>query len=95
MDGENGCAALQAEFPMRDTDKLRVLGAEFRAKSVGGVWTGRVLAVDGAHFGQLNPGPAAEGPPRYYVTRRGCYALPCIAGCDAECRLLILGISQS
>ena len=40
-----GCAALQAEFPMRDTDKLRVLEAEFRAKSVGGVWT-----VDGGSF---------------------------------------------
>ena len=83
MDGENGCAALQAEFPMRDTDKLRVPGAELRAKSVGGVWTGQVLVVDGVHFGQLSPGSAVENPLRYYVMRRGCYTLLCIAGCDA------------
>lgn len=77
--GVNGRAALQAEFPMRDTDKLRVLEAEFRAKSVGGVWTGQVLAVDGVHFEQLNPGSTVENPLKYYVTRKGCYALLCIA----------------
>ena len=94
VDGVNGRAALQAEFPMRDTDKLRVLEAEFRAKSVGGVWTGQVLAVDGVHFEQLNPGSAVENPLKYYVTRKGCYALLCIAGCDAECRFLVLDIPQ-
>ena len=56
-----------------------MLEAEFRAKSVGGVWTGQVLAVDGVHFEQLNPGSTVENPLKYYVTRKGCYALLCIA----------------
>jgi hypothetical protein len=90
VDGVNGCPALQAEFPMRDSEKLRVLEAEFRAKSVGGVWTGQVMAVDGVHFEQKNPGSAVENPLKYYVTRKGCYALLCIAGCDAECRFLVI-----
>jgi len=94
VDGVDRCAALQAESPMRDTAKLRVLEAEFHAKSVGGVWTGQALAVDGAHFEQLNPGSAVGNLLRYYATRRSCYALLCIAGCGAECRFLVLNISQ-
>jgi hypothetical protein len=32
---------------------------------------------------------------RYYVARKGKYALLCMAMCDAECRILWYDISQS
>ena len=67
VDGVNGGAVLQTEFPIRNTDKVRVLGAGFCAQSMGGVWTGKVLAVDSEHFGQSNPGSAVENALKYYV----------------------------
>jgi hypothetical protein len=77
-----------------DFEKLKVLEAEFRAKSMGGVWKGQVLAVDGVHFGQLNPGTAVENSLKYFVSRKDKYALLCIAGCYSECRYLAIDISQ-
>ena len=53
-----------------------------------------MLAVDGVHFGQLNPGTAVENSLKYFVSRKDKYALLCIAGCDAECRFLVIDISQ-
>jgi hypothetical protein len=94
VDGVNGCDALQAVFPVGDYDKLSVLEAEFRAKSVGGVWRGQVLAVDGVHFEQLNPGCAVVNPLKYHVARKGRFALLCIAGCDQKRRFLIIDVTQ-
>ena len=56
VDGVNGCAALQAEFPMCDTDKLRARGRVPRQVR------GQVLAVDGVHFENLTPAPLSRIP---------------------------------
>jgi hypothetical protein len=53
-----------------------------------------VLAVDGVHFGQLNPSTAVKNSLKYFISRKDKYALLCIAGCDAECRFLVIDISQ-
>jgi hypothetical protein len=94
VDGVNGCSALQAVFPFDDYEKLSKLEQEFRAKSTGGIWIGQVMAIDGVHFEQLNPGDAVPNSLKYFVSRKDCCALLCIAGCDAECRFLMIDISQ-
>ena len=94
VDGVNGCGALQAVFPIGDYEKLSQLEKEFRAKSVSGIWKHQVMALDGVHLEQKNPGNAVENALKYFVSRKDCYALLCIAGSDAECRFLVIDISQ-
>ena len=52
---------IKIEFPLKDVAKLKVLEAEFRAASRGGIWKGQVGAVDGVHFPMLGPGERSSG----------------------------------
>ena len=66
---------IKIEFPLKDRAKLKVLEAEFRAASRGGIWRGQVGAVDGVHFPMLAPSQSdVPDPLRYYVPRKGMYA---------------------
>ncbi|MGB1592517.1 MAG: transposase family protein, partial [Promethearchaeia archaeon] len=86
---------LNVEFPINDRAKLATLEAEFRAKSVGGIWEGQVGALDGVFFPMQAPSNKdVSNPLRYYVARKGYYALLCMAVCDAERRILDYDISQ-
>ena len=82
-------------FPLRDIEALKVLEAEFRAASRQGVWSGQVGAVDGVHFPM--EGPTKDDvvdPMKYYVARKGEYALLTIAVCDYARRFTFWDISQ-
>ena len=82
-------------FPLHDSAKLDRLEREFRAASRGGIWTGQVGAVDGVHFPMRAPTKKdVSKPMRYYVQRKGEYALLCMAVCDAARRLTFFDISQ-
>lgn len=82
-------------FPMEDTEKLTVLSGEFAMMARNPqAWLGQVLAVDGVHFAQKNPGKAVPNPVRYYVNRKDEFALLCIAGCDSQRRFLCYDIDQ-
>jgi hypothetical protein len=92
IDGING--AITVEFPIDDLHKLDMLEREFRATSKGQIWAGQVGAVDGVHFKSKNPGKAVPNPRRYFVGRKDCSALLCIAVCDSKRRFTFFDISQ-
>ena len=46
---------IRVHFPIDDPAKLARLEAEFRAKSIGGIWEGQVGALDGVHFAMQAP----------------------------------------
>jgi hypothetical protein len=83
------------DFPFKDPAALDVLERGFASKSRLGKWRGQVLAVDGAHFAQRNPGTAVDNPLKYFVARKDEYALLCMAGCDALRRIRAYDISQT
>lgn len=56
------------------------------------VWEGQIAALDGCHFGQLNPGVAVPNAQDYYVSRKGMYALLAVAACDAFYRFVLFEI---
>ena len=65
---------LAVEFPLHDVEKLKILEAEFRAQSIGGVWEGQVGAVDGVHFPMIAPtSKDVPNPMKYYVDRKSEY----------------------
>ena len=87
---------LKVEFPLLDVPKLRVLEAEFRAASRGGIWRGQVGAVDGVHFAMRAPSKKdVRDPMRYFVAHKNEYALLCMAMCDARRRITFYDISQA
>ena len=87
---------IKIEFPLKDVAKLRVLEAEFRAASRGGIWKGQVGAVDGVHFPMLAPSENdVPDPMRYYVPRKGMYALLCMALCNAKRRFAFYACEQA
>ena len=87
---------LPVSFPTTDVAKLKVLEAEFRAASRQGVWSGQVGALDGVHFPMQAPTEAdVDDPAKYYVTRKGEYALLCMAVCDYARRFTFFDISQT
>ena len=87
---------LKVDFPYEDVEKLKVLEGEFRAASIGGMWSGQVMALDGVHFKMLSPSEKdVPNPMRYHVARKGEYALLCMAGCDAARRFQFFDISQA
>lgn len=94
-------AALKIESPFGDTSKLSQLAADFRgykrdgSPRAPGVFFGQVGAIDGIHFAMTNPGKAVENPLSYYVARKGCFALLCIAICDAQMRFTFADFRQS
>ena len=86
---------MEIDFPINDVEKLKVLEADFRAHSRGGIWEGQVAAIDGVHFAQLAPSKKdVEDPMKYYVARKDEYALLCMAMCDAHRRFLFYDISK-
>lgn len=88
---------LVIEFPLRNMDALRVLEAQFRANSTQGVWQGCVGCIDGVHFKMRAPTPGKEvdDPIRYFVPRKGEYALLCIAICDVHRRFTYYSIDMA
>ena len=87
--------AFKMPFPIDDPDKLARLEAEFRAASHGGVWAGQVGAVDGVHFPMMAPTlREVHNPMKYYVSRKGEYAILCMATCDAARRITDFDMSQ-
>jgi len=87
---------IKIEFPLKDVAKLKVLEAEFRAASRGGIWKGQVGAVDGVHFPMLGPGESdVPDPMRYYVPRKGMYAMLCMAMCDSKRRFTFYACEQA
>ena len=86
---------LKVEFPIDDPDKLKILEMEFRRRSRDGIWQGQVAAVDGIHFKMEGPGVQVDNPLEYYVERKGCYALLCIATCDYDRRFLSYDMSKT
>ena len=88
-------AVFKLGFPFEDQAKLALLEAEFRSISRDQVWEGQVGAVDGVHFPMFRPSrKEVPDPARYHVSRKNCYALLCIAVCDASRRFLDMDISQ-
>eukprot|EP00962_Isochrysis_galbana_P006277 scaffold1692_cov133-Isochrysis_galbana.AAC.6 len=87
-------ATLKMEFPIDDLQKLQELEAGFAARSLGGVWRGQVGAVDGCHITTEAPPPSVPDAKKYYVARKGKYALLLMAVADAQSRFLFCDISQ-
>lgn len=86
----------KTHFPLHDLQKLKRLEAEFRAASRKQVWSGQVGAVDGVHFPMQAPTIAdVLDPLKYYVARKGEYALLCMAVCDAARRFTFWDMSQT
>ena len=84
---------LPAGFPIDDVVKLKVLEADFRAKSAGGLWEGQVGALDGVHFGMQLPATTMS---RIHASiMLDMYALLCMAICDAQRRILWWDISHT
>ena len=82
-------------FPISDRAKLDRLEREFRAKSRGGIWEGQVGAIDGVHIYMQGPNlKDCPKPMKYYVQRKGHFALLCMAVCDADRRFTYHDISQ-
>ena len=86
-------AHLKIEFPIDDPAKLAVLEAEFAQMSRKHVWRNQVACVDGIDFKTVSPGNAVHNPLDYYVERKGCYAILCIASCDYARRFLSFDIN--
>ena len=83
-------------FPIDDVDALKVLEADFRAATRAGFWKGQVGAIDGVHFKQRCPSEQEVADPmRYYVARKGEFALLAIAICDYHRRFTWVDISHA
>lgn len=88
--------SLPIEFPIDDPEKLRLMEVEFRARSrCQGAWTGQVGCLDGVHFAMRQPPPWVPNGMKYYVHRKGKFALLCMALCDAKRRFTMYDISQT
>ena len=86
---------MKVSFPLHDQSKLLRLEAEFRAASRSQVWSGQVGAVDGVHFPMQAPTlKDVKDPLKYYVARKGEYAILCMAVCDAARRFTFWDMSQ-
>lgn len=84
------------EFPLKDIEKLKSLETEFRAASPKGVWKGCVGCIDGVHFKIHKPSLRdVDDPVKYHVVRKGCYAVLCIAICDARRRFTYYSMTMS
>ena len=86
---------IKVEFPLYDEAKLQELESGFRSRSRKGVWRGCVAAIDGVHFKIANPGSSVSNSNKFYVDRKHCFALLCIALCDADRRFLYFDISKT
>jgi hypothetical protein len=88
---------VKVEFPIDDVQKLKILEAEFRAQSRGGIWAGQVAAIDGVHFKIVAPSneEVNQKALKYFVARKDEYALLCIAMCDARRRISFYDISST
>ena len=87
---------VKIEFPIDDVEKLKVLEAEFRAASRGGIWAGQVAAIDGVHFATQAPSNSdVKNATKYHVARKDEYALLCIALCDQRRRFMFFDISST
>lgn len=95
VDAVNHAHKSELSMDLDDAEKLKTLKLEFRARSKKQVWAGQIGAVDGVHF-KMNKPSDKDVPDagKYYVSRKGMYALLCIATCDVHRRFLDMDISQ-
>ena len=75
---------IKIEFPLKDVAKLKVLEAEFRAASRGGIWKGQVGAVNRVHFPMLGPGES-DVPETLTQCAITCHAKACMPCCAWPC----------
>ena len=82
------------DFPTDPASLVR-LETGFRSKSRSQVLKGCLGAIDGVHFPMMNPGNAIDNPQRYFVQRKGKFALLCLACCDSDRKFTFFDCSKS
>lgn len=80
-------------FPL-DPASLVHLETGFHAKSRHQVLKGCLGAIDGIHFPMMNPGNKIDNPQRYYVQRKGKFALLHLACCESNRKFAFFDCSK-